>query len=208
MDDSQSDTLDVLEAVRAGKPRAVDWLSARCYKRMVALARPLIRRLGLGAEIGPDDVANRALLEVYEGTRSGKSRRFKNREGFWRFVGCLISRFCLKTRDACRARKRGGPGRNASGAPDRPGSGFQRVDLDSAGIPSLRPSGEETVLGSAEVEAYIESLDRGGLMEVVRMLEEGYTLREIADAHGWSVWTVKRRIHRARELWNEWERRR
>ncbi|MGC8642400.1 MAG: ECF-type sigma factor, partial [Isosphaeraceae bacterium] len=150
MDDSQSDTLDALEAVRAGKPRAVEWLSARCTKRMVALARPLIRRLGVGAEIGADDVANRALLAVYEDARTGKLPRFENREGFWRFVGCLISRLCLKTRDACSARKRGGPGRNASSDSARSGGGFRRVDLDSTGIPCLRPSAEETVLGRAE----------------------------------------------------------
>ncbi|MGC8640491.1 MAG: RNA polymerase sigma factor [Isosphaeraceae bacterium] len=208
MEDAQVDTLEELEAVRAGEPRAVDRLSARCSKRMAALARPLIRRLGLRAEIGSDDVANRALLSVYEGARSGKLPRFESKEDFWRFVGCLMARLCLKTRDACRARKRGGPGRNASGDSARSGGGFRRVEFDSAGIPCLRPSAEETVLGSAEVEAYLESLDREGLREIVRMLEEGYTLQEIADAHGWSVWTVKRRIHRARELWNEWERRR
>ena len=203
MDDSQADTLEVLEDVRTGQPRAVDWLSARCYKRMVALARPLIRRLGLGAEMGAEDLANRALLEVYEDARSGKLPRFENREGFWRFVGCLISRLCLKTHGACRARKRGGPGRNTSDASARP-DGFHRVDLDAAGIPCLRPSAEETVLGRAEVEAYLESLDREGLREVVRMLEEGYAVQEIADVHGCSVWIVKRRIRRARELWNEW----
>lgn len=173
---------------------------------MIKLARPLIRRFGLGAEIGPEDVANDALLEICKEAGSGKLPRFESRDGFWSYVRCLMTQISSNARRGGRSLKRGGPGRNPrSTRTDYAPRVLHRVDLDANAIPYARPIADDIVLGSAEVEAYLEALDREGLGETVRMLEDGFTLEEIAQAQGWGVWTVKRRLYRARELWIKWE---
>jgi DNA-directed RNA polymerase specialized sigma24 family protein len=46
----------------------------------------------------------------------------------------------------------------------------------------------------------MEVLDREGLREIVRMLDEGYSVKEIAEAYGCRVWTIGRRLERVRRL--------
>ena len=85
-----------------------------------------------------------------------------------------------------------------------------RVGADLGELPCGGVAVEQAVLGSDEVERFIETLGDPRLEQTVRMRLEGYTIREIAESEERDAGTVKRRLRRVRAAWTEWaqERRR
>ena len=176
---------------------------------MKCLARPLIRRFGLASEIDPDDIANSALLRLWQASTSGKLPEFDDDAAFWRYAGRVVSRLVMDARTARFAARRvrgwaGGTGE--SGVTMAPEA--CRVDAELSDLACGGVIVEEAVLGSAEVERFIEALGDPRLEQTIRMRLEGFTIREIAASAGRDVGTVKRRLRRVRAAWCEWSQER
>ncbi len=209
---SMSETLEIVESLRAREKPALAGLATRCYERMIRLARPMVHRLGLRPEAGAEDAANRVLEQVAEAAAAGTMPPFESSERFWGFVKRLTWESLLNERTASCSLKRGGAGRHESRGARRParqaGGGFHRVNVEADDLPCAQAGADEVVLGADEVDHFIGSLGDQSLMQVVRMRQDGYTLREIAEATGRDVGTVKRKLRRVCALWKVWARRR
>jgi len=179
-----------------------------CFKDLAKMARPLIRRFGLRAEIDAEDVANTALYWLCRAVDEGRAPGVQPDGEFGMFARVLLVRAVLQARRRARSLRRGGSAgvEVVSGAEGAPPSSrcLHRLALDLDGLQATGPSVEDLVNASMEAEYLTERLDDPALKQVAAMRLQGYTVREIARKTRQGRATVNRKILQIRTIWRNW----
>jgi len=192
----------------AGDAIATGYLAeSACFKDLAKMARPLIRRYRLQAEIGAADVANTVLYNLGMATAAGKARKLEPGVDARKFARLLLARVVLQAWRQARSIRRGGSGRDKApaGGDGGPASGrsLQRVAVDLDGLQATGPTAEELVIASMEVEHLTESLGDPVLKQIARMRLEQYNVGEIAREIGQGHATVSRKLLEIQRIWRE-----
>jgi len=195
------------EVPSAEEPMAAERLAFRYFKRMVELARWLIRRYGLQAVTDAEDAANVALYQLFKAAAQGGPREPESGDGLWKLARLLVVRKVLRARRRSNSIKRGGSGKSegesAGGQGPMAGQPFTRVEIDFEGLQSRHVSSEDVVVGTTEVEHLIEKLGDPILKKIVRMRLEGNNAREIAEKTKLDRSSVARKLEQIRMMWSE-----
>jgi len=177
-----------------------------CFKELSDMARPLIRRFGLEAEIGAEDAANTALYCLCRA--AGKAPWFEPRGEFHKFARLLLVRVVLHARRQARSLRRGGLGgcdaAASAGRSTASCGSLQRVALDLDGLQAVGPAVEDLVIASMEEERLTELLDDPELKHIATMKLHGYTVREIARETRQGRATVCRKLLQIQRIWRKW----
>jgi len=179
---------------------------AKCYRfeDLANMARPLIRRYGLQAEVGAEDVANTVLYDLCMATAAGKARELQPGVDSRKFARLLLARVVLHARRQARSIKRGCSGGceapASAGRSPSSGPSLHRVAVDLDGLQAVGPTVEDLVIASMEVDDLTERLGDPELTHIVMMRLQGCTVREIARKIGQDHATVCRKIRRIRSI--------
>jgi len=182
---------------------------AECYsfEVLAKMARPLIRRYGLQAEVGADDVANTVLYAICTASGEGRTPELEPGEDSRKFARLLLVREVSHVRSRVCRMKRGGSGRHKAPAcgDGGPWSGprLQRVALDLDGLQAIGPAVEDLVIASMEEERLSELLDDPELEHIATMRLQRYTVPEIAREIRQCHASVSRKILQIQTIWRE-----
>ncbi len=160
------------------------------YASLVAVAA---RRLNdaLHAAVGPDDVAQEALLELCRALAGPDSeRRFprlRDRRDLWRLLVCLTSRRAADVKLKYGRRVAVVAGESAAG---------------EAGL-AASPAPEAAPEYALAVEEMLAMLPDDSLRRVALLRLEGYSNEQIAERIGRSVVTVEVKFKAIRAVWKE-----
>jgi len=178
-----------------------------CIEDLANLARPLIRRYGLQADVGAEDVANSVLYTLCLATAAGTTPELEPGGGSRKFAMFLVAREVLHARSRARSIRRGGSGRDKAPAGGEgglaSGPSLHRVAVDLEGLQTVGPAVEELVNASMEVEHLTERLGDAVLVHIVMMLLQGCTVREIGREIGLGAATIMRKIRQIRKIWRQ-----
>ena len=134
------------ERTSRGEAMAIGRLAkCYCFEDLANMARPLIRRYGLQAEVGAEDVANTVLYDLCRATAAGQARELEPGGDSRKFARVLLVRVVLHARSQARSIKRGGSGRDEApaGGDGSPASGpsLHRVAVDLDGLQAVGAGG-------------------------------------------------------------------
>lgn len=176
---SEQESFDALMTrLRAGDDAAATTVFRRFAHRLIALARVKLESMSQAREEAED-----VIQSVYKSffDRYGRGEfAFDDWDALWGLLTLITLRKCSNRRTYHRAQRRGGA----------------RTPVGSAGVTVLPVADREpTPFEAAALADMVHELIRGmdqSDRETVCMLLQGYTAREIADAHSCSERTVGR----------------
>ncbi len=186
------ESIQILEKLKASggqDPTVVAATYDRYFRRMLGLIR---KRLGsqFSQYADEDDLAQSAFGSFVKGVGQGKFE-LDDRESLWPLLALmatrkyqdLVARYRTQSRDHARVQA---------------ADGFELArDHQRPALPDEAIAVEETI------RLVQERLPEHKHQEVLRLLLEERSVEEIADQLGLSDRTVKRVLHRIRELWRE-----
>jgi len=196
------------ERTSGGEAMATGYVAeCSCFKDLVKMARPLIRRLGLQAEIGAEDAANTALYYLCMAVAAGEAPGFESGGEFEKFARVLLVRVVLHARRQARSIRRGGSGgcdaAASAGRSAAPHGSLHRVVVNLEGLQAVGPAVEDLAIASMEEERLTELLDDPELEHIATMKLQGYTIRETAREINQDHATVCRKLRRIQTIWRE-----
>jgi DNA-directed RNA polymerase specialized sigma24 family protein len=178
-----------------GDPAAVEQLWKRYFEHLVALAH---RRLQGTARVAAneEDVALSAFDSFCRAAAAGRFPQLADRDSLWRLLVTLTLRKAGHLARHEGRRKRGG----AAAVTPGPGEGPTLED-----IPSSEPDPAFAVEMAEQCESLLRRLAARDpkLREIAELRLEGYTVKEIAPRVGYVERTVKRKLDRIRDIWQE-----
>jgi len=196
------------ERTSGGDAMATGYLAeCSCFNELSNMARPLIRRFGLQAEIGAEDAANITLYCFCRAMAAGKAPGFEPDGEFWKFARVLLVRVVLHARRQARSIRRGGSGggdgaASAGRSPALYGS-LHRVAVNLDGLQAVGPAVEDLVIASMEEKRLTELLHDPELEHIATMRLQRHTVREIARKISHDHATVCRKLRRIQTIWRE-----
>ncbi|MFO0949699.1 MAG: ECF-type sigma factor [Isosphaeraceae bacterium] len=187
--------------LKGGDPDAAQKLWERYFASVVRMAgRKLRAARHAGTVADEEDAALSVLNSVFDGLSRGKFPQLADRDELWRLVVVITARKAQsQVRDARRQKRGAGRTRVESDLAD--------ADADDgailAGVIGSEPSPEFAALMAEEVQTRLAALGEGELRRVAELRLEGYEVEEIAGRLGCGTRTVKRRLARVREAWQD-----
>lgn len=169
------------------------------YERIITYARS---RLSIKDQRVADeeDIAQSAMNSFFRAAEAGRFKTLANRDDLWRILITVMARKTNALQQRLNAEKRGA-------GQVRGDSGFNlSAKGRSSDINSVADSGDpdrfvDELLG--ECRERLESLPDQILRTIALRRMEGFEVTEIAEELGLSVATIKRKLARIRDLWND-----
>lgn len=186
-----------IAALKLGNRSAAQPLWQRYYRRLVALARKVLR----GARprfADEEDVVQNAFHSFFRGLGVGRFPRLEGRDGLWRLLVVITCNKALKQLKHDRRQKRGGdlPAKDASAVnPSKSNDELLLKMADTAPTPDFAAQVAE------DCQRLLDLLGDDTLRQVAVWKMEGYGNREIADKLSCSRRTVARKMDAIRFLW-------
>jgi RNA polymerase sigma factor (sigma-70 family) len=183
-----------LGPLQAGDPTAARHLWERYFRPLVGLARKRLQG-ATRSTADEEDVALSVLASFCHAAEQGRFPNLTDRDSLWRLLVVMTARKASHViRDAGRR---------------KPPDGAKVVDLDEESVLeqllSREPPPEFSALMSEQLERLLRKLDDPKLASVAVMRMEEYTVEEIAARLGCVARTVKRKLARIRDIWEEKE---
>jgi hypothetical protein len=182
------------------KNAVADDLAAQYLRRMVGLARLLLRREPLDTTIDAEDIASAAIHEMFKAVAGGRARGHAVGNDDWKLASHLVRREVAKHGRRLSCVRRGGSGRNKDADEVRD---ISQVEIDLELLESRQVSPEDLVAWKLDVERRIEALRDRSLREIVRLMLEGYSEDEIAAKTQQHRLTICRKLQRLRFIWKD-----
>jgi RNA polymerase sigma factor (sigma-70 family) len=189
----------LFSGLASGQPAAQGQIVARFLKRVVGLARKKLKEMGTpcGAADEEDvalEVLNSFLVAVQQ---QGRLPALPDRKALWTIFAEFTVRKAVDAHRRATAQKRPPPGKQVSSGPgDSDVDVLERLVADESD-PALEVQAEE------QLRSLLQALPDDLSRSIVRYGLQGFTVLEIAKAHGVSPRTVERRLKKALKLWEE-----
>jgi DNA-directed RNA polymerase specialized sigma24 family protein len=185
-----------LHQLKAGDRTAVQKLWERYFQRLVNLARTKLRCIPRRAA-DEEDVALSALKSFCQAAEEDRFPRLEDRADLWQLLLVITARKAGHLLREEERQKRGG-GASASGPP---GMAAKQIGIEQ--IVSREPSPEFAAKVAEECRRLLRRLGDSGLETVALWKMEGYSNEEIPRKLGVVVRSVKRKLQRIREIWEQ-----
>jgi RNA polymerase sigma factor (sigma-70 family) len=169
--------------LKAGDSLAVQKLWERYYKRLVGLARRILRNTPCRAA-DESDVALSAFNSFWHRAAEGKFPRLEDRDDLWKLLMTITVRKALQL-----SRK------------EQRRQATNELDFLKDQIANQEPSPAMVAMINDEFERLFGLLDDERLRRIALLKLEGYRNKEIADRLGRSVSLVERKLQLIRRLW-------
>ena len=179
-----------LQGLAQGDELATQRIWERYCRQLAHLAREKLGQSGRRAA-DEEDVALSAFNSFCQGAMAGRFPRLDDRHDLWRLLVTITARKALKQiRDAGRQKRGGAIVRGESALH----AGIDQV-LGREPTPALAAQMAE------QTQRLLELLESEPLRRIALLKLEGYTNEEIAGTMDCSLRTVKRRLARIRQEW-------
>lgn len=183
-----------------GDDQAAQRLWEQYYERLVRLAH---KKLGAAKRRAADeeDVVLSAFNSFYARAKAGRFPRLSDREDLWKLLVTITARKARAERRRQHAEKRGEGQVRGESAFGKIGHTALHRGIDQ--VLGDEPTPELAAEVAEECRRLLEKLDDDALRTIALSKLEGYTNEEIADRMDCSLRTVKRRLARIRQLWED-----
>lgn len=185
--------------LKAGEANAAYLLWHRYADRLVDLAR---RKLGAAPKAAADeeDIAQSVFDSICRGAAAGRFDRLNNRDDLWWILLAVTRQKAVDHIRREAALKRGG-GRVRSE------SGLHRAATDAGPFTldqliGCEPTAELLAMLEEQHRRLLGLLRDDDLRKIAMLRIEGYTVAEIAAAHGISVRSIERKLRLIRHAWS------
>jgi DNA-directed RNA polymerase specialized sigma24 family protein len=195
-----------LQALKAGRPDAVEAIWRRYYDRVLAVARLRLRQGPHQAVEDGEDVALSALNGLADAAAQGRFERLDDRFDLWQILAGITVKKALQRRRWYNRWKRSGRPTSADRAtsPERPRHATPRVEHDFlTRAVSKEPDPEFAAILREQIEHLLGALPDPTLRQIAEWRMQGATNTEIARKLGRAVRTIERKVDLIRLVWEK-----
>jgi DNA-directed RNA polymerase specialized sigma24 family protein len=190
-----------VHGLKAGNGTDIQQLWNRYFRRLVRLAGTKLPE-HCRRSFDEEDVAISAFQSFCDRAGRGQFPQLMDRDDLWRLLATLtVRKAVVMMRHQTRQKRGGGRVLGESGFAMRDGQVSTAVGLSD--LLGKEPSPADAAGFAEAFECLIHRLDDPTLKSIALHKLEGWTIQEIAAAHGTSSKTVERKLRLIRAIWQE-----